>query len=413
MRQGTLITKVVIVTLFIAVLAYLGVYVWQGFSEPYQLVATYTYQMDDSITLDGVVVRQEAVIEGSSDLSEVLPQEGEKVAAGATVALVYSNVAAMQDRREAKELRLQLEQLNYAMRRNDSLGDANKLDSQLVNTLAELKSAASSGELSGLEDQGLDLRSLVLKRTGDMTTSAQSIAALQEAAAGIEARLKALNNASAHSTRRVTVGQSGVFSGLADGYEGRLYPDMLDDITVGQLDQLLLGGMEPSKTAIGKLVTGSTWYFATSVDDADAKRLEEGKRYTLAFSGDFDKELTMRLERLGSSEGGRRMAVFSSDRYLSQVTMLRLGTAKLVFERFTGVRVPDKALRVLTNDDGSTTLGVYTLVGRQAEFKSVEIVREGEGFYLLRGTDTNRKVLRPGDTIILSNQELYNGKVIQ
>lgn len=413
MRQGTLITKVVIVTLFIAVLAYLGVYVWQGFSEPYQLVATYTYQMDDSITLDGVVVRQEAVIEGSSDLSEVLPQEGEKVAAGATVALVYSNAAAMQDRREAKELRLQLEQLNYAMRRNDSLGDANKLDSQLVSTLAELKSATSAGELSGLEDQGLDLRSLVLKRTGDMTTSAQSIAALQEAAAGIEAQLKALSNASAHSTRRVTVGQSGVFSGLADGYEGRLYPDMLDDMTVGLLDQLLASGTEPSKTAIGKLVTGSTWYFATSVDDADAKRLEEGKRYTLAFSGDFDKELTMRLERLGSSEGGRRVAVFSSDRYLSQVTMLRLGTAKLVFERFTGVRVPDKALRVLTNDDGSTTLGVYTLVGRQAEFKSVEIVREGEGFYLLRGTATNRKVLRPGDTIILSNQELYDGKVIQ
>ncbi len=242
MRQGTLITKVVIVTLFIAVLAYLGVYVWQGFSEPYQLVPTSTSQMDDSITLDGVVVRQEAVIEGSSDLSEVLPQEGEKVAAGATVALVYSNAAAMQDRREAKELRLQLEQLNYAMRRNDSLGDANKLDSQLVNTLAELKSATSAGELSGLEDQGLDIRSLVLKRTGDLTTSAQSIAALQEGAAGIEARLKVLNNASAHSTRRVTVGQSGVFSVLADGYGGQLFPDMSDDLTVVLLDQLLASG---------------------------------------------------------------------------------------------------------------------------------------------------------------------------
>lgn len=118
------------------------------------------------------------------------------------------------------------------------------------------------------------------------------------------------------------------------------------------------------------------------------------------------------MERLGSSEGGRRLVVFSSDRYLSEVTLARQCAATLVFERFTGVRVPDKALRVRTNDDGSTTLGVYTLVGRQAEFKSVEIVREGEGFYLLRGTADNRKVLRPGDTIILSNQELYHGKVI-
>lgn len=412
MKQGTLVTRVVILTLFAAVLAYLGFTVWQGLSEPYQLVTTYTYQMDDGLALDGVVVRRETVIEGRSDLSEILPQEGEKVASGAAVALVYQNATAMQDRREAKELRLQLEQLNYAMRRNDSLGDANKLDSQLVTTLAELKTSASNGELSGLEEQGLDLRSLVLKRTGDLTTNAQSLSALQQAAAGVEARLKALNNSSGQLTRYVTVDQSGIFSGLADGYEERLYPDMLDGLTVGQLDQLLQSGTEASQTAIGKLITGSTWYFATSVDDAAAKRLEEGKRYTLAFTGDFGKEVSMKLERLGSSEGGRRMAVFSSDRYLSQVTLTRMCTATLIFERFSGVRVPNKALRVRTNDDGTTTLGVYTLVGRQAEFKSVEIVREGEDFYLLRGTATNRKVLRPGDTVILSNQELYNGKVI-
>ncbi len=412
MKQGTLVTRVVILTLFAAVLAYLGFTVWQGLSEPYQLVTTYTYQMDDGLALDGVVVRRETVIEGRSDLSEILPQEGEKVASGAAVALVYQNATAMQDRREAKELRLQLEQLNYAMRRNDSLGDANKLDSQLVTTLAELKTSASNGELSGLEEQGLDLRSLVLKRTGDLTTNAQSLSALQQAAAGVEARLKALNNSSGQLTRYVTVDQSGIFSGLADGYEERLYPDMLDGLTVGQLDQLLQSGTEPSQTAIGKLITGSTWYFATSVDDASAKRLEEGKKYTLAFTGDFGKEVSMKLERLGSSEGGRRMAVFSSDRYLSQVTLTRMCTATLIFERFSGVRVPNKALRVRTNDDGTTTLGVYTLVGRQAEFKSVEIVREGEDFYLLRGTATNRKVLRPGDTVILSNQELYNGKVI-
>lgn len=413
MKQGALVTRVVILTLFAAVLAYLGFSVWQGLSEPYRLVATYTYQMDDGLALDGVVVRQEAVIEGRSELSEILPQEGEKVAKGAAVALVYQSAAAMQERREAKELRLQLEQLHYAMRRNDSLGDSNKLDSQLVNTLAELRSDVSNGDLRGLEEQGLDLRSLVLKRTGDLTTNAQSLAALQAAAEGLEARLKTLNSNLAQDTRQVTVGQSGVFSGLADGYEGRLSPEMLDELTVGQLDQLCQGSVTPTQTAIGKLITGSTWYYAATVDDASAKRLEEGKRYTLAFTGDFDKEVSMRLERIGSSEGGRRAVVFSSDRYLSRVTLARQCTATLIFERFSGVRVPDKALRVLTNDDGSTTLGVYTLVGRQAEFKSVEIVREGEGFYLLRGTATNRKVLRPGDTVILSNQELYNGKVIQ
>ena len=97
---------------------------------------------------------------------------------------------------------------------------------------------------------------------------------------------------------------------------------------------------------------------------------------------------------------------------MNQVTLCRFLSARLVFERFTGVRIPDKALRVKTNDDGTTTPGVYTLVGRQTEFKTVEIIREGEGFYLVRGTATDKRVLRPGDTIVLSNQELYDGKVV-
>lgn len=120
----------------------------------------------------------------------------------------------------------------------------------------------------------------------------------------------------------------------------------------------------------------------------------------------------MRLDRLGPSEGGRRVVVFSSNRYLSQATLVRSTGAKLVFQRFTGVRIPDQALRVRDNDDGTTTLGVYALVGRQAEFKPVEIVREGEGFYLVRGTSQNRKVLRAGDTLVISSEELFNGKVV-
>ena len=121
----------------------------------------------------------------------------------------------------------------------------------------------------------------------------------------------------------------------------------------------------------------------------------------------------MRLERLGEKEAdGRRMAVFSAGRYMERLTLTRQTGATLIFEKFTGVRVPSRALRVQENEDGTTTLGVFVQVGRQAEFKPVEIVREGDGFYLLRGTATNRKVLRAGDLIILSNQELYNGKVV-
>ncbi len=412
MKPGALVTRLVIILLLAAVLIYLGVYIWQGFSDPYQLVVTYAYEVDDDAAMDGVVVRAERRVEGQARLAEVLPQEGERVSAGAAVARIYQNETALGDHREARTLELELEQLRYAMRRGDTVTDAKELDGQLVSNLSQLKSSVSSGSLGELEERGLSIRSLVVKRTSDAATGVAGVAQLQETAQAVETRLNALNASAAQGTQLVTVNRGGVFSGMADGLEETLTPESLETLTVGDLDRLQSRGVQADENALGKLITDATWYYVTALDSADAARLTEGGRCDVVFSGDFNREIEMTLERLGPDEDGRRLAVFSSDRYLNQVTLCRFLSARVVFERFTGVRVPDKALRVLDNDDGTTTLGVWTLVGRQAEFKQVEVVREGDGFFLVRGTDSNRKVLRPGDTIILSNRELHEGKVI-
>ncbi len=412
MKPGALVTRLVVILLLAAVLIYLGVYVWKGFSDPYQLVVTYAYEMADDAAMDGVVVRSERRVEGQARLAEVLPQEGERVSAGAAVARIYQNETALSDHRQARTLELELEQLRYAMRRGDAVTDAKELDGQLVSGLAQLKSDVSAGSLGDLEAQGLNIRSLVVKRTSDAADGVTGVAQLQETAQAVESRLNALTASAAQGTQLVTVNRGGVFSGMADGLEATLTPETLETFTVGDLDRLQSQGVQADETALGKLITDSTWYYVATLDSQSAGRLTVGSRCDVAFSGDFSQEVRMTLERLGPDEDGRCLAVFSSDRYLNRVTLCRFLSARVVFERFTGVRIPDKALRVLDNDDGTTSVGVWTLVGRQAEFKRVEVVREGEGFFLVRGTDKNRKVLRPGDTIVLSNRELYEGMVI-
>lgn len=412
MKQGTAVIRVVIAVAALAVLVYLGVYLWQGLSDPYQLVATYSYEMDDDASLSGVVIRTEQTIPGRAALAEVLPQEGERVSAGSAVARIYQDQSALLDHRQIRSLELELEQIRYAMGRGDAVADAKELDAQLMAALAQLRCGVSTGSLGSLEEQGLDIRSLVLKRTGQAANNAESLAQLQLAADALEAQLAQLNATAGRSTQRVTVAQGGIFSGMADGYEATLTPQILDSLSVQSLDQLRAQELTPPEDSLGKLITDSTWYFAAALDAQAAQRVEVGKSYTLAFSGDFSQEVSMKLERLGEDEGGRRLAVFSSDRYLNRMTLSRFVNARLVFQRYTGIRIPDKALRVRTEKDGSTTPVVYTLVGRMVEIKPVEIIREGEGFYLVRGTAENRKVLRPGDVLVLSNQELYEGKVV-
>lgn len=412
MKQGTAAIRVVIAVAFAAVLVYLGVYLWQGLSDPYQLVATYSYEMDDDAPLSGVVIRTEQTIPGWVALAEVLPQEGERVSAGSAVARIYQDQSALLDHRQIRSLELELEQIRYAMGQGDAMANAKDLDAQLLSALARLRCGVSTGSLGSLEEQGLDVRSLVLKRTGQGHSDAESLARLQQAADALEEQIAQLSATALQSTQRVTVDQGGIFSGMADGYEATLTPQILDSLSVQSLDQLRRQELTPPENSLGKLITDSTWYFAATLDTREVQRVEAGKSYTLAFSGDFGQEVSMKLERLGEDEGGRCLAIFSSDRYLNRMTLSRFVNARLVFQRYTGIRVPDKAIRVRTEQDGSTTPVVYTLVGRVVEIKPVEIIREGEGFYLVRGTAENRKVLRSGDVLVLSNRELYEGKVV-
>ena len=53
MKQGTLINRIVMLLLLAAVLVYLGVSAWRSFRDPYTLVLSYAYTVDDSHRLSG------------------------------------------------------------------------------------------------------------------------------------------------------------------------------------------------------------------------------------------------------------------------------------------------------------------------------------------------------------------------
>ena len=155
---------------------------------------------------------------------------------------------------------------------------------------------------------------------------------------------------------------------------------------------------------------------------ADAERLIEGRSVTVRFSRDWSGEVDMTVERIGDTENGRSAVVFSTDKFLSDTTLLRRQTVELVFDSITGIRVPKQALRVdqqtvtdeETGEESQTSVpGVYTLVGEQAEFKPVTVLYEGDSFVLVEPADSNRKSLRAGDVVIVASDQLYDGMVIQ
>ena len=118
---------------------------------------------------------------------------------------------------------------------------------------------------------------------------------------------------------------------------------------------------------------------------------------------------------------GRAVVVLSSNRYLSQITLLRGQTVELIFGSSSGLRIPKAALRMVTQEStdpetGETVqtnlVGVYTLVGGRAEFKPVEILTEESDFYVVSPATEGRAVLRAGDEVIVRATGLYDGKLL-
>ena len=427
MKQGSLNARIVMLLVLAAVVITIGATALSSLRELYPTVTAYSYSVDDSMEATGFLVRQETVLPGQGGTVEVLPDEGEKVSKGETVALLYQSDAGLTQRQALQQLQLEREQLEYALAQAGGGGDSAQLSNRVADAIAALRGAAASGDLTGLERQAMELKSLIYKRSYTLgLDGADSAAALQASLDDVNAQISSLTAQAAQSTSRVTAGQSGIFSGLVDGYESLITPAMLEELTPAQLEGLAQAQPSEDPSAIGKLITNSTWYFTCTLPEEDAQRLVEGRTVTVRFSRDWSGEVDMTVERLSDPSDGQVVVVLSADKFLSDVTLLRRQTVELVFDTVTGIRLPKEALRVdqRTVTDSETgeqsqvsVTGVYALVGQQAEFKQVTVLAEEDSYILVAPVTGSapsqaKKALRAGDKIIISSGELYDGKVI-
>ena len=431
MKQSTIITKIVMFLLLAAVVFYLAISAVQSFLDPFSTTVAYMDILDDAVEITGVVVRDEQVLYGSTGIMDILPDEGERVAAGETVAVAYQSQDALERKKQLQALELEVTQLEYALKNGGNLSDAAKLEQQIISSLLTIRANTAAGDLSSLESDALTLRTQVLQRDFAYSASGDSAVVLEQSIAEREQQILALNTQLASVSSAFYAPRSGLFSGRADGLEGVLTPAMLKTVTPDVLNTLPKAGEVDG--AIGKLITGDAWYFAAVVKPETAKRLRVGDTITVAFSMDYTGEFTMTVDRVGPETDDGCVLILSAERGLKEITLLREQTVHLVFTRYTGIRIPKQALHMetvtFTDPDTKTetetqVLGVYAVVGAQAQFKPVKIVREGSDYYLITPAadsdyfrtvssgDVRLHILRSGDEVIVTASDLYDGKVV-
>jgi len=417
MKQGKPLITLVILILAATVAIYFAAYIYNALDDPYRTTQVYAYTSYDSVTVEGLVVREARVLPAQPGILEITRAEGEKVGTGQEIALVYRDSQAQANQVQIEEMEMEIELLEYAIDQGGDLDSAARLDEDILQAVVGLRSSYALGDCTQLRDQVMNVKSSVLKRGytyGEGLTPADLTARLRQ----LKEELTVLTRQSARATTRVTAPEPGVFSSLVDGYESLLTPDTVLQLTPSALQELIDNPAGEESGALGKLLTSNTWYFAANLPKQSAERLTEGKTATLRFSGELNREVEMTVEQIGPTEQNKTLVVFSSSRYLILTTLLRCQTVELIFDRWSGLRIPKQALHLeeVTRTDDKTgepvsvqILAVYALVNGHAELREVEIVHEGEDYYVVRSVGTGPKVLRAEDTIITEATGLQDG----
>lgn len=406
MKQGATITKFIFLMLLLALIAY-GIFAAiASMQGTITTVTAIAYEVGDGFQATGFVVRDEEVLSAPDGISILLRSEGERVAKGEALAATYADTDAQEAQLAIDELEKELK-LYEAVLSVASFGQGNAaLDSQIQQELLHFTQRTARGDLASANAHSNELKAMVQRRFLDEAGRE----AMQAQAQEIREELASLRTHLAGAVTQTTADYAGYFSGGADGYEPLLSPQRIMSMSVEEFDAVFTQKPSVPSGAIGRLIRSSQWYFLCPVEQEKLSGCSVGQKVKVDFAYDFYETLTMTVERISDPVEGRQLLLLSCDDYMEDVASLRQQTADVASRVYSGIRIPKQAV---SYDNATQQAGVFVLVGAQAVWKNVEIIYETQDYFLVRQDKSDTDHLWPGDELIITTQELSDGKVVR
>ena len=396
----------VMLALVLGVAAYMGYYIVGAFSSRISVAEAVLATAEDTLMVNGWFARDEYRVFLEEGVDELVVAEGEKVANGEVVAVSYRDDSAAGVSHELEALEASVDRLESAMSLTPG-EDISKTDAEVNSSISALSYAIARGEYSSAAEKAGGVKTAIIRR--DYAHGRITQDTLEAEISNVEAEISRLSNQVRETSATLYAPTSGYFSSQADGYEEILTADSVLEMTPSDIDALASAATQVESDCCGKISTSFVWYFAAVVSEQQADVLAQDSWYTLRFGGSYVGEVRARLASVGEPEDGRCVLVFSCSSQISELINMRRMNAEIILETYEGIRVPKSAIRI--GESGEN--GVYILLSAQARFVPVEQIYEADNYYIVTYDPSSSSALRPGDEIIVSSRELYDGKVVE
>lgn len=409
----------VALTVCIAILIIYTVYhVAYGLTESVPTTAAGIVEQKSSIVLEGVIFRDEETVrtKNQGDLRPYLAN-GELASVDSAVAAVYSKSGHEELNERIAALEEELEMLKQSnVRGIVSVPDIERLNAEIDSFYTSRMLALANGDTYRADRIEREL----LIALNIMKIYNGSVENYNDEIATVEAELDTLYDSFEGEREYVFADRSGYFYHSCDGYEGELTMDALSYLDATGLKNILeTVREEPTKSSEYKckFVYGHEWKMASLCDDATASKLSEGEKYSATLFDFRERNIELTLERVGESQGGYTLLIFSCSTMPEGFDYSRYQSFKLDISSIEGYRIPREALvSVKDKETGEESIGVYVVNASVVSFKKIEIIGESDGYYIAAQIDKSkedyRDYLNLNDLIVLEPDGMYDGKLL-
>ena len=398
-------SKALRVILCIVAVVFFGNQIYSFAYKPITTVTAEYQTVTQGFNISGIVIREEKVINSNKTgaLHFVLAN-GERVAKHGTIANIYSNADASVIVNRIEQLNFRIKDIEEMQSYNDvEAADIKLANNKVNNSLNTMLRGIAAGDFSSFEADSSELLTNISRRqmiTGEQTDFSARLDDLKAERDSLSASLP-------QPVGNITTDRSGYFVSNVDGYENVLSCDNIESITPEYIDTLKAETVE--KTAVGKIVSGYTWYIAAKVDISESVKYKTGDELTLKTTIKSTPELKVVLEKINTSNSeNSAVMIFSCQQMNSELAVMRKGSFTIINSTYSGLKIPTKALRV---QDGKT--GVFVRSGMMVKFVGVNVIHRTDEYIICEQEVSNDTVLRLYDDVVVKGKRLYDGKIIE
>ncbi|MBE6810073.1 MAG: hypothetical protein E7521_03335 [Ruminococcaceae bacterium] len=398
-------SKALRVILCIVAVVFFGNQIYSFAYKPITTVTAEYQTVTQGFNISGIVIREEKVINSNkSGALHFVLANGERVAKHGTIANIYSNADASVIVNRIEQLNFRIKDIEEMQSYNDvEAADIKLANNKVNNSLNTMLRGIAAGDFSSFEADSSELLTNISRRqmiTGEQTDFSARLDDLKAERDSLSASLP-------QPVGNITTDRSGYFVSNVDGYENVLSCDNIESITPEYIDTLKAETVE--KTAVGKIVSGYTWYIAAKVDISESVKYKTGDELTLKTTIKSTPELKVVLEKINTSNSeNSAVMIFSCQQMNSELAVMRKGSFTIINSTYSGLKIPTKALRV---QDGKT--GVFVRSGMTVKFVGVNVVHRTDEYIICEQEVSNDSVLRLYDDVVVKGKRLYDGKIIE